>query len=681
MKKIKINLRALIFTLIWSILPVFAQNDVPTIIDRISRTSELILKMERQNFVASFGNAQKISPPAFLDYDQYYYELNFDIDNAPESFSAQVVGYFRSTVDSLKQIKLNFDSREDISPWENLNVSGNVSGWTLANSILTVNLDTTYQFGENFSISIQYSGIPRSSGFQGFKFDVNKYNSPVISTLSEPFTAQTWWPCKDDPSDKLDSAKIVVTVPKPLVVASNGLLIETRDNADNTTTFTWFEKYPIATYLISLAISNYTVFADSFEYSPGSFMPIQYYVYPEEYNTALIAFQPIPRMLQVYSEMFGMYPFVEEKYGQAQFEWGGAMEHQTCTSIGGVSVNWESIYAHELAHQWFGDLVTNENWHHIWMNEGFASYSEALWVEAAYGKQAYHQFMNATLNSMGSFAEQAIYRDDVSNPYKIFDWTVYRKGMWVLHMLRHVIGDQMFFEIMREYPNHPDFAFKTTTTEKFRDFIEAKSGMDLDWFFEEWIYGVKYPIYEWGYKIFFQGNSPKLYLEIRQKQEEIAPVFTMPIDIVIHYSDTESDTVIVWNKTRIDSFTLDLKGKPIDVEFDPDNWILKKATQITLKKSPYTDILEFRLYQNFPNPFNTITFIPFSLDANGKVTLEVYDITGRKIRTLLQGYQSGGDIVEWDGKNDRGQPVASGIYIYRLRKGNQQQSRKMILLR
>ncbi len=678
----------LLVVILLAVSVVYAQQDVVKRATELAETSKKIMELERESFARKFNTVNETMFPDSADYDQLYYDLNFTITTSPQNLAGVVHGIFKSNINNLNEIKLNFDSREGLTPWANFTVTGNVASYTHSDWVLRVTLDQTYNMGDTFAIDVTYSGLPRGGGFQAFSFDVNNYGAPVISTLSEPYFAQTWWPCKDDPSDKLDSVRITVTVPDQFVVASNGLLESEVTNPGNTKTFIWNERYPITTYLVSLAVSNYTVFADSFEYAPGQFMPIEYYVYPQNYNTAQTAFQLLPDMLAVYSNLYGMYPFINEKYGQAEFEWGGAMEHQTCTSIGGVSTGWETIYAHELSHQWFGDLVTCHDWGHIWLNEGFAEYSEALWMEAFYGNAAFHTYMNNSLSS-GNFTsstfQDPVYRYDTSNTYYIFAWTVYIKGAWVLHTLRHVVGDSTFFEIMHDYPNDPQFAFKDATTEQFRDYCEMKSGMDLDFFFQQWIYEAYYPVYEWGYSHYLQGSQDFLHVQIDQKQNLSGynHLYKMPIDLVVSYSNGQKDTLVVWDSLQTQTFEIPINGTPTVVTFDPDKWILKQASQIQVTGiGDDIDLTStFELYQNFPNPFNATTWIPFGLDTSGQVKLEIYDITGRKVRTLIDGFYQQGDVVKWDGRDDQNRVVASGVYVYQIRFQDRMLSKKMLMVR
>jgi len=658
---------------------IVAQNIREDQIDELAKKSQEIYQFERNDFKTILEYTDQNSLLDTSGFDQIYYDLNFTISFSPNSLKGKATGLFQSTIDGLSRIDLNFDSREDNPPyWSDFMVYGNVSNYTHSNWILSIDLDRNYNAGDTFSITVEYSGLPRISGLKGFWFDGGVY------TLSEPYAAQTWWPCKDDPNDKLDSVKISVTVPNQMTVASNGLLIEKITHPDNSGTFIWMERYPITTYLVSLAIDNYATFTDYFEYEPGKKMPIEYYVWHSQLPEALVAFEPIPKMLDTYSDLFGLYPFIEEKYGHAYFTWGGAMEHQTCTSIGRVGRYWETVYAHELAHQWFGNLVTCRDWHNIWLNEGFATYSEALWIEAEYGKSAFFDYVNSSLteNMFESYFVDPVYRYDISNPYEIFSYTVYVKGMWVLHMLRHVVGDSIFFEILHDYPNDPAFSFSSAITEEFRDFCEVKSGMDLDWFFQQWIYESYYPRYDWGYSHYLQDEQYHLHLEIKQRQIDFgySHFYKMPIDIKVIYYNGNTAKFVLWDSLQTQAFDILIMDEPEMVLFDPDNWILKTANYLPLL--PGLDLASgFELFQNYPNPFNSSTYIPFAIDSGGHVILDIYNVTGQKIRTLVNGYYPRGNIVAWDGKDDRNRVVASGIYIYQIRFRNLVQSKKMIIIK
>jgi hypothetical protein len=360
-----------------------------------------------------------------------------------------------------------------------------------------------------------------------------------------------------------------VTVPSNLIVASNGTLRSLTNNGA-TDTYYWHEGYPISTYLVSVAIHPYTTFSHWYKYSPADSMEVQYYVFPSHYGSVQATYALTVPMIELFASLFGEYPFLDEKYGHAEFTWGGGMEHQTITSLGGWS---EYLIAHELAHQWWGDMVTCDDFHHIWMNEGFATYSEALWSEFTYGMATYHQDMTAAKY----FGAGTIYVPDTSNWGRIFHSGLsYNKGSWVLHMLRHVVGDTAFFDILQTYYADSRYQYGTVTTEQFRDLCEDVSGMELDFFFHQWIYEEYYPTYSYSWNAAPNGGFFDIDLTISQLQTN--HIFTMPIDVKIQtvFGDT---TLVVWDSLATQQFVLTVADEPTGLELDPDEWILRSIQE------------------------------------------------------------------------------------------------------
>ncbi len=615
----------------------------------------------------------------FFDTDALYYELEFQINVSPPYLQATVRGVFRSEVNQLQHLTLDFDSRENTTPWDTVEVKGPVAQWQLANNQLTIQLDTLFNVGDTFSVTVHYAGLPRQAGFQGFAVDEYAPGDTIISTLSEPYYARTWWPCKDDPRDKADSVRIRVQVPTGYRVGSNGIL-ERHDQLPNgREVYQWVERYPITTYLVSLAISKYAYFEDRWEYAPGQYLPLVYYVYPRDSLVARQAFATIPDMLTIFANLFGPYPFLNEKYGQAQFQWGGAMEHQTLTSVGRVSTYWEYVYAHEAAHQWFGNLVTCATWGDIWLNEGFATYSEALYHEGRYGKAAYHEYMNAMLQYLDSWGRQPIYRYDTSN--NIFHRTVYNKGAWVLHMLRYVLGDSLMFRLLKTYPYAPQFRYGTVTTAQFQQFCETLSGQSLQWFFDQWIYQPGYPVYSLHYQI--QRSVPYDSLIITVQQDAIdngETFFTMPLPFRLYLANGTTHDVRLWHTRPHQRFAIALSAPLDSVQFDPDNWLLKKVANATMEiESPLAALLPY------PNPFQDGVRINVPVESSPRwVHITVVDVQGQTIREVVNQLVSPQSVpipFYWDGRNDRGIPVSSGIYFIIIEVGNNRWVQKVVKMR
>jgi aminopeptidase N len=536
---------------------------------------------------------------------------------------------------------------------------------------VTIILNRSYGHGEMVVLDVFYQGVPGSSGFGSFAFSSHA-GTPWIWTLSEPYGAKDWWPCKDHPSDKADSADIWVTCSTVFKVGSNGNLVGVVENGNGTNTWKWTERYPISTYLISLAITNYAEFSNWFVYSPTDSMEVLNYVLPENIGSAQANLPVTVNMLRIFSDKFGLYPFINEKYGHAQFGWGGAMEHQTMTSTGTFS---ERIIAHELGHQWFGDLITCANWPNIWLNEGFATYSEAVYYEEMYGTAEYWNRMNSKM-SIAKSAVGTIYRTDSTNLFS--GSLVYNKGGTVLHMLRHVVGDSVFFECLRAYVADPRFRFNVATTEDFQEVCETVSGEQLDYFFNEWIYGEKYPRYTYWWYAQPGTSGYDVTVEIGQTTGTVNPsFFTMPIDFKLSATGWDT-TVVLFNTYSGQQFTFNVSHEPTSGQLDPDSWILRTITQVPVAISEIPGIpTQFALKQNYPNPFNPTTTIRFDLPEAMYASLKVYNSLGEEVATLVEkDLLAGRYSIDWNADD-----LASGIYFYRLHAGDFAATKKLLLLR
>jgi aminopeptidase N len=432
-------------------------------------------------------------------------------------------------------------------------------------------------------------------------------------------------------------------------------------------------------------MTNYHLFEDKFEYSPTKYMPITNYTYPEKFTPARqTQMEATKDMLRVFSEKFGEYPFIKEKYGHAEFSWGGGMEHQTITSL--INFN-EDLVAHELAHQWFGDKVTCQDWQHIWLNEGFATYSESIYFEAKYGKQAFMNDVTANMNSAKN-AKGSIYVQNISSIGEIFNSSrSYAKGSIVLHMLRGIVGDDKFFQILKEYLTEPGLSYNVATTEDFQRVAERVSGMDLNYFFKEWIYGENYPKYTVGKNIKqLADGSYQLTFRLKQDINTNPSFFTMPVRLQITSLDVRTNTTL-FNNEQDQSWVIPLgKTFPSSIEFDPDNWILKDIVANTSVDKNQEVPTTFSLSQNYPNPFNPSTIISYQLSVDSYVTLKVYDLLGREVETLVNefrqpGYYNSQFSILNQPAGRQGSQLFSGVYFYRLTAGNLTQTKKMVLIK
>lgn len=532
------------------------------------------------------------------DFDVKYWDLRVDVTNINGqiitgwvTMNSQVVNGPLTTVD------YNFN---DVMTVDSVMVAGQTAPFTHSGDMLTITLDRAYSTGEMITTWVRYHGHPDPGGFGSFTYDTHN-GTPLITSLSEPEGARDWWPCKDGPHDKADSADVYITTPNTMTGTSNGLLVGTIDNGNNTKTYHWHVSYPITTYLICLSVTNYVNFTNWYHHLAGNdSMPVTHYVYPELLSQAQTDFSITPAAIAVFANLFGEYPFLTEKYGHSLFPWGGAMEHQDNTSYGSMLVTgnhwYDMILVHELSHQWFGDMITCDIWPDVWMNEGFASYCEALYKESTVNLTAYLNYMrneNAVSDPSGP----------IYNPTDLFNGnTVYAKGSWVLHILRGVMGDSAFFQGMRSYANDPSHMYGTITTRGFQHIMEQFYGADLTWFFDEWVWGRNRPIYRYSWMKQDIGNGQyEVFLHVRQTQSSPAPtVFTMPIKIYPRINNVDT-LITVWNSSRIGDYRFVVNGNPASLAFDKFIWILRDASSETYTMNIVTTSLPNGSYQTTYN--------------------------------------------------------------------------------
>lgn len=499
--------------------------------------------------------------------DVTYYKLDITVTASPQYIKGSVTMNALCRVSSLSWIRL--DMTGYYMTMDSVKVNGIPAVFTQSVMTFDVTLDHTYGLGEPMTVVMYYRGSP---GYVLGSFTFSSHaGTPWIWSLSEPFGAKDWWPCKDHPGDKADSIDVYVTVNSAYKVGSEGKLVSvTAHKIEGTSTYHWHHHYPISTYLVSVAITNYASFTNYFRYSPTDSMPVLNYILPEDLSTGQANLPRTIGMLDIYSRLFGLYPYIDEKYGHSEFGWGGGMEHQTMTSLGPISD--EYVTAHECAHQWFGDMITCKTWPDIWINEGFAEYCTGLYYENRYGKVNYRTYMAARMSS-AKLAYGTVY---VADSVNLFDGSlVYNKGATVLHMLRRVLGDSGFFHSMWAYANDPALKFGNASTHDFQAVCETVTGRNLGFFFNEWIYGEKYPRYFYTWTAVPSGGGFRVNFSVSQTTGTTNPAFfTMPIDLKVSAPGWDT-TVVVWNDSASQVFSFDVSHMPVEVKLDPDDWILK----------------------------------------------------------------------------------------------------------
>ncbi len=603
--------------------------------------------------------------------DIKFYELNLDIDFNSSRLrgSVTVNGVIGNIYPDFIELDLYDNMTVDSILQNNIPIL-----YLHENDMLKIPISDITLNDENlFSLTIFYQGTPDHCGAGGFKFDEHQ-NIGHVWTLSEAYCARSWWPCKDDPSDKADSVNIIISVPlePAYIVASNGLLSSTTIN-NNKKTYFWKERYPITTYLVSLAIYPYTKWVDQYV-SPISSdtMLIEHYVFPDRYEASYPNYSLTKDMLSFFSELFGEYPFISEKYGHADFTWGGGMEHQTLSSMGSFSQN---LMVHELGHSWWGNLITCKTFNDIWLNEGFARYCQALWAEHMYGREAYFDFMN----NHAYYGAGTIYVENPSSNSQIFSAGLsYNKASWVLHMLRHKVGETMFFDILKSYASNDSLSYNAASTSDFQKVCEDISGLDFEQFFQQWIYGEKYPKYELSW--WHEGNG--IY-NVKIDQVQSYNFFSMPIDLKFSGSAGPMlvDTTIVIENNN-SSQLYEFSGFNFLVEnvmLDPENWILKEATYSV---NEIDNILPDRVEveKAFPNPFNSKVKLSFYINpqfGDTHVNVNIFDSRGKIVESLIDNeFIPGYHTTFWNANGK-----SSGVYFIQLATDNYIDSQKILFLK
>ncbi len=638
------------------------------------------------------GISPDLTVPDSSGYDALHVDLLVSPYIEDESVVGQVIWTVEVTDDALPHISFDFfDNMEILQTW----INGEIVPCTRNNNRIFLELPTPAMTGDQVTATINYQGIPEMGYIWGF--DVRYHNeAPIIYTSCEPIASRTWWPCKDRPDDKF-TADLSFIVPDSMIAVSNGLLVETIPQLDGRTLYHWRENYPITSYLVSMTATNYAVFEDTYTSQNGQEMPLTFYAYPEDLERAQQDWSITAEAIGLMADLFGEYPFIDEKYGMAEYAWGGAMEHQTLSSMGDYFFDYETpnewVVVHELAHQWWGNWVTCGTWRDIWLNEGFATYSEALWAE--------HRGGVDSLRAVMLEKKSAQFNGSIYDPNFVLNGTVYRKGAWALHMLRHIIGDEQFFAGIREYgQNH---AYQNAVTADFQSVMEDYYGESLDWFFEQWIYQPGRPAYSAMWEPVSATIDGYQDILVTLLQDTSGPdYFKMPIDVRFYLPDGATFTSVLWDSLEEQQFIVHVPGTPDSLALDPMNWILADVKFVAdvqslpddeVSISPTSSLI---IGQPFPNPTRSTTAIPLHyrsdsiLEYNraGSITeqrLFIFDPSGRRVRQLGITRHSTGDLLFiWDGQTDRGQPAPGGVYFARpdaAAAGAGGQTRRILLVR
>ena len=559
------------------------------------------------------------------NYDLKYHRLEFTVNPSQAFITGKVTSHFVAK-ENMNTITFELVDNMTVSQ---VTQRGTPLSFTQNNDDeVVITLPQMQAQGVLDSLSVSYSGNPVSSGFGSFETDTHN-GDPVMWTLSEPFGAKAWWPCKQDLNDKIDMIDVYITTPRfnpsneEYIAVANGLEISQTINGSNKTTH-YKHQYPIPAYLIAIAVTNYTVYSHTVD-NNGNPFEIVNYIYPEDLSYAQSRTPVTVDIMNLFADLFEPYPYANEKYGHAQFGWGGGMEHTTVSFMGSLS---RGLIAHELGHQWFGDKVTCGSWQDIWLNEGFATYLSGLVIEDFDGPSDFRSWRQDKINSITDSPDGSVYvpAQDTTSVNRIFSSRLsYNKGSMVLHMLRKKLGDAVFFQGLKDYLADPTLSYGyAKTPDLIRNMEAAAGGEDLSEFFNDWIYGEGYPRYtiRWNQA----GGQSNINVVISQTQSHSSvSFFEAPVPLRINGTQGETLDIVLDNTTNNQAFQPAVGFTVQNVQFDPDYHLISRSNNVVLGTEDFTLDQQFILY---PNPTSGIVNLekPASINIQN---INIYNTLGQ----------------------------------------------------
>ena len=557
---------------------------------------------------------------SMADYDLKYHRFNWFVDPDTLYIEGQITSYFVSKSNSLDNLVFELTRYlivDSILYHENkINFSHQTAYF------LEIDLPVAILKNELDSVTIFYHGAPEQNGSGSFVKDMHDTSS-IIWTLSEPYGSRDWWPCKQSLNDKIDSIDVIVKTTLGNRVASNGVLVA--DSSDTSFAyFHWKHRYPIPAYLVAIAVTNY-VTTSNWVVDGVDSLEILNYIYPEDLSEFWNDLAMTVPIMELFIEKFGPYPFDKEKYGHAQFGRNGGMEHQTMSFMGHFR---GSLVAHELAHQWFGDKITCQSWEEIWINESFATFCDALYYEYFRDKKDLLDLKKSRIQSVTNYngGSVYVYGADTNIVSRVFSYRLsYQKGAMVLNMLRLKLGDSLFFKGIRGFLDDPNLVYNYASTEDIRWHFEQSSGVDLEYFFNDWIYNQGFP----SYSIDIYPLKNHLSLEFNQTQShQTVDYFELAVPIRFYGSNGEEKTIVFHNDSAGQIFEVDLGFEADSFAFDPEFHLISKNNKIDIHGLNIDEKLYAILY---PNPVIDQINLQF-LQADVLKNVQIIDYLGRIVR-------------------------------------------------
>ena len=598
----------------------------------------------------------------YLDYDVKFYKIDISVNDTNTYIAGNVTIVSEVKITKLDTFKFELTSKLSI---DSVRLNNHKVSFFRSGDVVSAVLPSAQKQGQLISATIYYKGDVSSSGFfspLSSQRD-NYWKISITWSLSEPLGAKYWFPCKQYLPDKADSVWVFITVPNHCKAGSNGLLSGITPVGNNKTRYEWKSTYPIAYYLISIAVADYMDYSFYAKLNTKDSVFVQNFIYnrPNYLITYKSLIDKTGDYLVYYSKVFGKYPFYKEKYGHCVAPVGGGMEHQTMTTLSSFD---NSLVMHELAHQWFGDLVTCSSWQDIWLNEGFASYCEYLVLDNIESHESAKNWMVSAHQSALQEPSGSVYvpLEDSEKDSRIFSYNLsYKKGASIIHVLRYELNnDSLFFNILHQYLNI--YKDSVASARDFINVVNRLSGQNYDWFLDQWYYGKGFPIFD----VMWKQDEDRLTIVSSQKTSDGSiPFFKAHYDLKLRFADGDT-TIRLSQEKPMESFLIGMNRKVSTIVFDPNEWLIKRA-----KIEKASNIQSFDDYvEIMPNPFSEEMTLNFK-------TLPVAD----RVIKLID--MKGDTVFEFNCKK-RNEVIVSlcrilpASYVLCVFEGNKKATRKVI---
>ncbi|WP_326984548.1 M1 family aminopeptidase [Chryseobacterium sp. MYb264] len=590
--------------------------------------------------------------PNTLNYDLQYQRMDVALDPAQYQISGTVTSHFKP---NQNMSSIYFDLTNVLTVTQVQYHGTNLAFQQLATKELKIDFQTSVPANVVDSLTIHYSGAPATNNNA---FSTGSQNGNLIlATLNEPFGAQDWFPTKQSMNDKIDRFDFKITTPNQYSVAANGKLMSETSLPDNKKLTFWRTQYPMAAYLVALSITNFVKLNDTMGNPP---FPFVNYLYPTTAgNSSVMAdINWTKDIMDVFETYFGPYPFRNEKYGHMEFHYNGVcMEHQTMSSMSGWN---RPVIAHELAHQWFGDKVTCGAWNDIWLNEGFATFGEHVAREKLLLTHAeFMTYLAGQKDYITQVPTGSTYVSDANagNQSYIFNGRLsYAKGGYILRMMKWILGDNAFYQAVKEYHSRPDLAYNYVKTSDLQASMMQSTGKDFTEFFNDWVYGEGYPTYDirWAQS----GANQALTFKVSQTQSSpTVSFFEMPLPVKVNGTGGQVAYLTLNNTSNNQYFTEAVSFPVASVQFNYEYQMLERNSTVTKDTTLGTADVSLENFALYPNPAKNELFVK---GINRSTEYTIYFVDGKLVEKGT--YQPGKSIDI--------QKLIPGTYVFKINDKN-----------